>query len=316
MADTDSTLQQVDPDRIRPNPDNPRLVFREEDMNQLLASIGRVGIKVPLSIYRDGGGFVLIDGERRWRCSRRLNLKTVPAIVQPKPGKLENILTMFNIHNVRTDWDLMPMALKLADVRRMLDEEGQPTRPADLAGLTGVPLPTVRRALELLELPRKYQRLLLNEAKKPREQQSVTADLFVEVNKSKRVIERYVPEVFKEVSDAEYVDAMVDKYTSGVVRNVVSFRDVSRMARAERAGEDPEDVAPVIVKLVKRKNYRIEDAFQETVEAAYESRDLVSRASALIDRLGSVGSNRRLSRELQQTLERLRKEIDRLLRSA
>ena len=313
MAEGDATLQDVDPDVIDPNPDNPRLIFREDEMNQLLASIQKVGIKVPLTIYREGDRFVLIDGERRWRCARRLNLNSVPTIVQPRPAKLENLLTMFNIHNVRTDWDLMPMALKLADVRQMLVDEKQPARPADLAGLTGVPVPTVRRALELLELPAKYQRLLLREAEKPRDQQVVTADLFVEVNKSKRVIERYVPEVFDEVREDEYLDAMVEKYTSGVVRNVVGYREISKIARAELAGEGREIVAPVLVKLVKQKNYRIEDAFQETVESAYETRDLQSRASALIERL-SAFRHRQLPRDLRQSLERLREEIDRILR--
>lgn len=162
MAEAQQQLSRLTPDSISPNPDNPRLIFREEEMQQLLDSISKVGIKVPLSVYRDDGKYVLVDGERRWRCARKLNLKEVPAIVQPKPGPLENILTMFNIHNVRVDWDLMPMALKLGQVRDMLAEEGQPSSPRDLAGLSGVSLPTVRRALELLELPKRYQRLLLS----------------------------------------------------------------------------------------------------------------------------------------------------------
>src|SRR5688500_18692065 len=170
----ETSLRQVNPDRIRKNPVNPRLIFREADMNQLLESIREVGIKVPLAVYPEGKGLVLLDGERRWRCARKLNLETVPVLVQPRPTPLENLLTMFNIHNVRTDWDLMPMALKLADVRDMLEAEGQPTRARDLAGLTGVPLPTVRRALELLELPKRYQKLLLDEAAKPKDQQTIT----------------------------------------------------------------------------------------------------------------------------------------------
>src|SRR5258708_4954851 len=126
LSAVESSLLDVDPNRVYPNPENPRLVFREAEMNQLLDSINTVGIKVPLTMYAESDQWVLIDGERRWRCALRLNLETVPAIVQPKPGPLENLLTMFNIHNVRVEWDLMPMAIKLRQVKKLLLEGGQP----------------------------------------------------------------------------------------------------------------------------------------------------------------------------------------------
>src|SRR4051794_25820591 len=120
MAKINLPLLEISPDSVKPNPDNPRLIFREDDMNELLQSIQEVGIRVPISVYADGKKYVLLDGERRWRCSKKLNLPTVPAHIQAKPSRLENLLMMFNIHNVRVDWDIMPMALKLAQVRDML----------------------------------------------------------------------------------------------------------------------------------------------------------------------------------------------------
>jgi ParB family transcriptional regulator, chromosome partitioning protein len=312
MADSTTSLREVPPDYISPNPDNPRLIFRESEMNQLLDSISEVGIKVPLSVFGKGRSYILLDGERRWRCARKLNLSAVPVLVQPKPTRLENLLTMFNIHNVRTDWDLMPMALKLADVQAMLEEEGQPTRPKDLSGLTGVPLPTVRRALELLDLPKRYQDLLLKEAEKPKEQQEITADVFVEVNKSKRVLKRYVPEVFEDVSETAYVDAMVDKYRDGVVKNVVRYRDVSKIGRVERTGGDPQKVVPTLVRLVKDKKYTIEDAYEGTVQTAYTVRDASSRTESLRELLEAMRPSR-LPKSLRKELIKLREEINRLL---
>jgi len=310
---TSASLIQIDPDLIRANPDNPRLVFRESEMNQLLESIRTVGIQVPLTVYADGKHWVLIDGERRWRCARRLNLPNVPALVQPKPGKLENILMMFNIHNVRTDWDLMPMALKMAEVRDMLVAQGKTARPRDLAGLTGVTLPTVSRALELLDLPPRYQTMLLQEAEKPREEQVITPDVFIEVNKSRRVVASYAPEVFDRVTHGEYLDSMIKKYTSGVVKNVVNYRDVSKMARAERAGADTRSVVPVIVKLVKDPALSVSEAYEQTVRAAYDIRDISTRSDALLERLRAIEHGKGLSAQLRVLLRDLRKEIDRLL---
>jgi ParB family chromosome partitioning protein len=136
MAQRAGILREISPDKIHPNPDNPRLVFREDELRQLMDSIKEVGIRVPVSLYEDGSKFVLLDGERRWRCAKRLNLKLVPAIVQPKPSRLENILMMFNIHNVRVAWDPMPMALKLKLVQELLEKEGTAANASALSAVT------------------------------------------------------------------------------------------------------------------------------------------------------------------------------------
>lgn len=308
-----SALRMVDPDSIEQNPDNPRLIFHEDEMNRLLESIREVGIKVPLSVYEKGNKFVLIDGERRWRCARKLNLAEVPAITQPEPSPLQNILTMFNIHNVRQAWDLMPMAIKLAQVRDMLVQEDTPAKPKDLAGLTGLSVTTVNRAFELLELPEKYRHMLIEEAKKPRHQQKIKADLFVELNKSKRVVERYAPAVFEDVTEDQYVESLFQKYLNGVINNVVRFRDISKIARAERVGGDAEQVVPVLVRLVQDPKYTIEEAFEETSQSAYEARDITTRTVGLRERLANIEPGEKLPDETKEDLRLLRAEIDRLL---
>jgi ParB family transcriptional regulator, chromosome partitioning protein len=312
MAAHASELVDIPPDLIDPNPENPRLVFREADMKLLLASIKEVGILVPLAVYARGRRYVLIDGERRWRTAKRLNLRSVPALVQPEPGPLENLLTMFNIHNVRVEWDLMPMAKTLRRVQELLEADGRLATASNVAGLTGVPLPTVRRALELLELPQEYQDMLLEEAAKPRDQQVIKADLFVEINKASRTIERYIPEVFARVPPRQFLDSMVQKYRSGIVNNVVAYRDISRMARAERAGANRTAAVPAIIRLVQKPDLKIERAYEQTVRSEYEARDIATRASALADRLAGIGSAEDLSDDARAALARLREELDRL----
>lgn len=314
MTRTVTPLQEINPDSVRQNPDNPRLIFQEDEMNELLESIREVGIKVPISVYSDGNRYTLLDGERRWRCAKKLNLKLVPAIVQPKPTRLENLLMMFNIHNVRVDWDLMPMALKLGEVREMLEKEGKDTSPKALAAVTGVRLATVRRALELLDLPSKYQRLLLKEAEKPRNQQRIKADLFIEIYKSMHVVERYMPAVFEEVTKTSYVDSLVKKYVAGVIGNVVAFREVSKIARAERAGVEREKATPTIVRLVKEKDYTVERAYEDTVQAAYEQRDMLNKLRGITGKLALYKSAKNLGIEIRDALQQLRTEIDRVLR--
>jgi len=310
-----ASLREIPTDAVRKNPENPRLVFREEQMNQLLESIKEGGIRVPITVYRDGARFFLIDGERRWRCAKRLNMRTMPSIVQPKPNRLTNLLMMFNIHNVRVDWDPMPMALKLRDVKDLLEKkQGKPIGPKELSAETGVPMASVRRALDLLDLPQKYQVMLLKEAEKPRHEQRIKPDLFIEIYKSLHAIERHAPEVLEAVPKPKYVDAMVQKYLDGVIDNVVRYREVSKIARAERAGVEKESVVPTLIRLVKEKDFGIQRAFAATVEEAYDRRDLMTKLNSLLTNLRSLKPGRKVGADLRQALVALRAEIERLLK--
>jgi ParB family transcriptional regulator, chromosome partitioning protein len=306
-------LLQVDPDKITKNPDNPRLIFREDEMEELLNSIKHTAIRVPLSVYRSGSKYVLLDGERRWRCAKKLNLKLVPVIVQPKPSKIENLLMMFNIHNVRVDWDLMPTAFKLGELRDLLKAEGLPYSPKDLATVTGMSMPSVRRALDLLELPLQYQKELIEEAKKPKREQKIKPDLFIEIFKSRNAIEKHVPEVFSEdVSPEDYVEAMYVKYKHGVIANVVKFRDISRIARSENAGVARGVAIPILRSLISEPALSIDDAFERTVKAAYERRDLVARTDSLADAYESI-RDLQLDDELRLSIARLHRLLGDLL---
>ena len=113
---SEARLEQVRTNLIDRNPDNPRVVFRPGELEQLLESIRVHGVQVPISVYRAGHRYVLIDGERRWRCAVKLNKKTIPALVQEKPTPLENLLLMFNIHSLREQWDLLTISLKLPEL--------------------------------------------------------------------------------------------------------------------------------------------------------------------------------------------------------
>ena len=66
---------------IRPNPAQPRKIFRQEDLEELAQSIGQYGILQPLSVRRVGIHYELIAGERRLRAARMANLSEVPCIV-------------------------------------------------------------------------------------------------------------------------------------------------------------------------------------------------------------------------------------------
>ena len=72
---------------IRPNPAQPRKVFREESLNELAESIRRHGILQPLSVRRVGLSYELIAGERRLRAGQMAGLSEIPCIIMNMDDK-------------------------------------------------------------------------------------------------------------------------------------------------------------------------------------------------------------------------------------
>ncbi len=64
---------------VKPNPHQPRKYFDEESLSTLADSIRELGVLQPILVRRDGDGYQIIAGERRWRASKRVGLTSVPA---------------------------------------------------------------------------------------------------------------------------------------------------------------------------------------------------------------------------------------------
>ncbi|MFY9826157.1 MAG: ParB/RepB/Spo0J family partition protein [Thermoanaerobaculia bacterium] len=306
-----SSLRQVAIELIDHNPENPRILFRPGEMEQLLESIRLYGVQVPISVYKDGSRFVLIDGERRWRCSLKLNRRFIPALVQAKPKPLTNLLLMFNIHALREQWDLLTIALKLPRVIELLKKElGEAPSERDVSAKTGLSLGVIRRCKLLIELPEKYKSLILEELEKPKPRQKLTEDFFIEMERALKTVQRAMPEV---VDDKDTVrEVLIDKYRKGVIPNIVQFRKVAKVARADRVSADKPQARRVLGRLFRRNSYSIDDAFNDSVSEAYAERDLKSRIEGLLNRLDGISSSD-LDEDLRQSLGLLAQRIQALL---
>src|ERR1700683_590073 len=190
----EARLEQIPVDRIHRNPENPRIIFRGDELNQLLKSIRIRGVQVPVSVYKEGSKYVLIDGDRRWRCSLKLNRKTVPALVQRKPDTLTNLLLMFNIHALREQWDLLTMASKLPAIVSLLERrKGSRPTESEISDETSLKRSTIRRCKLLMDLPEHYIDDILTELKKPKNEQKLTEDFFIEMERGLKTVERAMP---------------------------------------------------------------------------------------------------------------------------
>ena len=98
---------------IRPNPSQPRKVFREDALQELADSIRAHGILQPLSVRRVGAGYELIAGERRLRAAQMAGLTEIPCIVMSMDEKESGLAAM--IENLqRQDLDFIEEARGVA----------------------------------------------------------------------------------------------------------------------------------------------------------------------------------------------------------
>ena len=218
------TLFQIPVQDISPNPHNPRLIFDRDELEELKGSIQKVGILVPLTVYRNTKsypktGFVLLDGERRWRCARELQLPTIPANVIDEPKDVtQNILFMFNIHHYRREWELFPTALKLEKLMEAMGSEQESV----LANFTGVSRSMIRRCKKLLWYPPKYRDILMERNGK------ISTDFFIELQP---IAERLSYEDEYPFPDGvtRLTDILIEKFTSGgAITDVKEFREIKR----------------------------------------------------------------------------------------
>jgi ParB family chromosome partitioning protein len=83
-AEARGGVRDIEIGRIRPNPNQPRIQFSEESIDELADSIAERGILQPILLrpHGDGEGYEIIAGERRWRAAQRARLHAIPAIVR------------------------------------------------------------------------------------------------------------------------------------------------------------------------------------------------------------------------------------------
>jgi ParB family chromosome partitioning protein len=306
-----SELKQIPIDRIERNEENPRLLFRQEEMDQLLESIRTYGVQVPISVYRDKGKYVLLDGERRWRSALKLNLKTIPALVQEKPDRLTNILLMFNIHAMREQWDLLTIALKLRDVIELLRQRrGRPPTEREIAKSTGLTQGVIRRCRLLIALPQRYKDMILSELEKPKRLQVFSEDFFIEMERSLKTVERAVPGIIDNKDRVRRV--LIRKFKSQVIPNRVHFRQMAKIASAYRTGAEKSKSRTALERLFQENDYSIRKAYDDSVASAYTERDIDGRVSGLLERLRGIDAST-IDKALRDKLRQLKRVLEQLV---
>jgi ParB family chromosome partitioning protein len=140
-------------DTISPNPRQPRQVFEEEAMAELVHSVKEIGLLQPVVVRPVGDDrYELIMGERRWRATQEAGLDTIPAIVRETGDDvLLRDALLENLHRSQ----LNPLE-EAAAYQQLLDDFG--CTHEELAGRIGRSRPQISNTLRLLKLSPAVQR--------------------------------------------------------------------------------------------------------------------------------------------------------------
>jgi ParB family chromosome partitioning protein len=136
-------------DQVRPNPDQPRQHFDETALGELAESIKSHGVLQPIIVKREeGGGYLLLAGERRWRAAKMAGLTNLPAMVRD-----DNPLEVAMIENLQRE-DLTPLEEALGMAALIRDQQ---YTHAEVADLVHKSRPHVSNTLALTRLPKEIQ---------------------------------------------------------------------------------------------------------------------------------------------------------------
>lgn len=155
-AEMGAVYREIEPTAIEPNPRQPRQVFDEDALEELVHSIREFGLMQPIVVREVSGAgegrYQLIMGERRWRAAQRAGLTAIPAIVrETSDNDLLRDALLENIHRAQLN------PLEEAAAYQQLLEEFEVTHE-ELATRIGRSRPVISNMIRLLKLPIAVQR--------------------------------------------------------------------------------------------------------------------------------------------------------------
>lgn len=193
---------------IIPTPLQPRTVFRDENLQELVDSIKEHGIIQPLICRRSYHQFELIAGERRWRAASRAGLTEAPVIVRNASD--QDVLELALIENLQRE-DLNPIEEAVAFAKLARDFG---LRQEDIAQKVGKSRASIANAMRLLDLDPQVQswltqdRITVGHAKvllslKTHEEQALLAEEIIRRQLTVRAAEKLVTDHFTQQGETK-----------------------------------------------------------------------------------------------------------------
>lgn len=263
--------QDIAVDSIEANPYQPRITFDEHSLEELAASIRKLGIVQPLTVREVGTGkYQLIAGERRLRAARRAGLTHVPAYIRTADDQA--MLELALVENIqREDLDAVEVAISF----QRLIEECKLTQE-QLSERVGKQRSTVANYLRLLKLPAEIQLGIKN-----KQLMMGHARTLVNIEDPKRQIN-----IFYKIIDGE----LSVRQAEDLVRQLQSekVKDPGKVEKKKKLSSDFNQLTDHLNKIFSTKiNFRISEKGKGKIVIPFESQEEMERILGVFDRLNS-----------------------------
>jgi ParB family transcriptional regulator, chromosome partitioning protein len=231
-------VQRVPIESLKPNPDQPRKTFRQEDLEELTASIRDKGVLQPILVRSqpgEDGVWQIIAGERRWRASQAARLTEVPIVVHEMDDV--EVFEVAIVENVQRA-DLNP--LEEAEAYRVLMDRFGRTQDA-VAGVVGKSRSHVANMMRLLQLPERVL-FYVREGK-------------LSAGHARALINTPDP---SQLADIAFVDGLSVRETEALARRATEGPKPVKAKAVARAGEGSADVVALQQDLADALGLKVE----------------------------------------------------------
>lgn len=143
----EALVQEIELDKIRINPDQPRRSFNQESLEELAASIKTHGLLQPILVQLKNEEYIIVAGERRYRAAILAGLGKIPCLL--KAGSEQELAEKALIENIQRS-DLSPVEEGMAYARLIKEYE---LTQEQVAERVGKGRPTVANLLRIIQLP-------------------------------------------------------------------------------------------------------------------------------------------------------------------
>jgi ParB family chromosome partitioning protein len=256
---------------IDSNPFQPRTSFDEQSLDELAASIQKLGIVQPLTVRETGNGrYQLIAGERRLRAARRAGITHIPAYIRTADDRA--MLELALVENIqREDLDAIEVAISF----QRLIEECNLTQE-ELSDRVGKQRSTVANYLRLLKLPAEIQLGIKN-----KQLMMGHARTLINIEDPKKQIN-----IYYKIIDGELSVRQAEE----LVRQLQSekLKDPAKLERKQKLNENFSRLAEHLSNIFTAKiNFRINEQGKGKIVIPFENPEEMERILGIFDRLNS-----------------------------
>jgi ParB family chromosome partitioning protein len=263
--------QDISIDAIDSNPFQPRTSFDEQALDELAASIKKLGIVQPLTVRETGNGrYQLIAGERRLRAARKAGLTHVPAYIRTADDQA--MLELALVENIqREDLDAVEVAISF----QRLIEECKLTQE-ELSERVGKQRSTVTNYLRLLKLPAEIQLGIKN-----KQLMMGHARTLISIDDPKKQINIYYKIVDGELSVRQAEELVRLLQTE-------KLKDPAKLERKQKLNQDFSRLSEHLTNIFAAKvNFRINEQGKGKIVIPFENPEEMERILGVFDRLNS-----------------------------